>query len=61
MGPIHLGMILTVNLAIGQVTPPVGVTLLVAAEVTGESLKGIARAVLPFVALLLVTFAPPFL
>ena len=62
--PIHLGIVLTVNLAIGQITPPVGVNLLVAGGVTGEPLKGVVRAVLPFVAaecaaLLLITFLPP--
>jgi C4-dicarboxylate transporter DctM subunit len=61
--PIHLGAILTVNLAIGQITPPVGVNLLVAGGVTGEPLKGVSRGVLPFiaaecVALLVVTFVP---
>jgi C4-dicarboxylate transporter DctM subunit len=62
--PVHFGTILTVNLAIGQVTPPVGVNLLVASGITGESLKGVARAAIPFVAaegvaLLIVTFCPP--
>lgn len=61
---VHLGVILTVNLAIGQITPPVGVNLLVASGVTGESLKGVARAAVPFVAaevaaLFIVTFWPP--
>jgi C4-dicarboxylate transporter DctM subunit len=47
--PVHLGIILTVNLAIGQITPPVGVNLFVAASVAQEKLGPIFRAVWPFV------------
>lgn len=61
--PVHFGIIATVNLAIGQVTPPVGVNLVSAAGVSGEGLGRIARCAAPFilaecVALLLITFIP---
>jgi len=61
--PIHFGIIVTINLAIGQITPPVGVNLFVAARVGQVPLGQLSRAVLPIiaaelVALLLVTFVP---
>lgn len=60
---VHLGVIMTVNLAIGQVTPPVGVNLYVSAGVTGCSMNRITRETLPFVAagllaLLAITYLP---
>lgn len=61
--PIHLGIITVVNLGIGLITPPVGLTLLLSAEIAGiSSLKAI-RAVTPFYAvaivfLLLITYVP---
>ncbi len=60
---VHLGVILTVNLAIGQVTPPVGVNLYVAAGVTGCDVPRISRETLPFVgagllALMVITYCP---
>ena len=61
--PIAFGVLMTVNLAIGQVTPPVGVNLYVAAPMAGINLKEISKAVVPFViasliALLLITYIP---
>lgn len=61
--PIAFGVVMTVNLAIGQVTPPVGVNLYVAAPIAGISLKEISRSVVPFmlasvVVLLLITYFP---
>ncbi len=61
--PVHFGIILTVNLAIGQITPPVGVNLLVASTLSGSSIRRISRAALPLIAaegivLLLVTYFP---
>ena len=61
--PIALGVVMTMNLAIGQVTPPVGVNLYVACGVSKVSLKEISVAVLPFVlasivVLLLITYIP---
>ena len=61
--PVVLGVIMTVNLAIGMVTPPVGVNLYVACGISKISLKEISVNVIPFViasvvALLLVTYIP---
>jgi len=63
--PIWFGVVMTVNLAIGQVTPPVAVNLYVAANLARISLERISRAVIPFVlamlGALLVTIYLPFL
>ena len=61
--PVHFGIILTVNLAIGQITPPVGINLFVASSLSKTPMSRLSRAVLPFVmtelaALLVVTFLP---
>lgn len=61
--PIAFGIVMTVNLAIGQVTPPVGVNLYVAAPIAGISLKDISKSVVPFliasiIVLLLITYIP---
>lgn len=46
---IHLGIVMVVNLAIGQVTPPVGVNLFVASSTTGLEVSQVARAAFKFV------------
>jgi tripartite ATP-independent transporter DctM subunit len=61
--PIWFGVVMTVNLAIGQVTPPVAVNLYVAANLAKISLERISRAVIPFVlamlgALLITIYLP---
>lgn len=48
--PIHFGVIMTVNLAIGMFTPPFGLNIFVAQSVLGVSAGDIYRGVLPFVA-----------
>ncbi len=60
---VHLGCIMVMNLAIGLVTPPVGVNLYVGCGISQISLKQISKAVLPFVgaailALLMTTYIP---
>lgn len=60
---VHLGCIMVMNLAIGLVTPPVGVNLYVGCGIAKISLKEISVAVLPFVgasilALLITTYIP---
>jgi C4-dicarboxylate transporter, DctM subunit len=47
--PVWIGVMLTVNIAIGQVTPPVAVNLYVAANIARLSFEEICRAVWPFV------------
>jgi C4-dicarboxylate transporter, DctM subunit len=50
--PVHFGIIIVVGLAIGMITPPVAINLYVASSVTGLGLERIARAVLPYLAVL---------
>ena len=61
---LHFGIIMVVNLEIGYLTPPLGLNLIVAMSVFKEDFWTICRAVLPFVALmliglLLISFYPP--
>jgi len=52
--PVHLGIIMVVNLEIGMVTPPVGLNLFVTTGITGMSIMQVARAALPWTTVLLV-------
>jgi C4-dicarboxylate transporter DctM subunit len=52
--PIHLGVIMVVNMEIGMITPPVGLNLFVASGITGMSLWDVVRAAMPWCAILLV-------
>ncbi|NND36379.1 MAG: TRAP transporter large permease [Gammaproteobacteria bacterium] len=52
--PVHFGIITVVNLEIGYLTPPLGLNLIVAMTVFREEFWTICRAVLPFLALMLV-------
>ncbi len=52
--PIHLGIIMVVNMEIGMITPPVGLNLFVTAGITGENLQWAIKAALPWLSLLLV-------
>jgi len=54
MDPIQFGIIITVNLAIGFITPPYGINLFVASAISGESIEGISKQILPFVLAMLV-------
>ncbi len=63
VNPIHLGIIMIMNLEIGMVTPPLGLNLFVASGLTGMSVMRIAKAALPsalvlLLALLIVTYVP---
>ncbi len=51
--PVHLGIIMVVNLEIGMVTPPIGLNLFVTAGITKMSIMGVARAALPWTLVLL--------
>ncbi|NGN98658.1 TRAP transporter large permease subunit [Grimontia sp. S25] len=51
--PIHLGIIMVVNMEIGMLTPPVGLNLFVTAGITGESMGWAIKAALPWLGLLL--------
>ncbi|PKO31035.1 MAG: C4-dicarboxylate ABC transporter permease [Betaproteobacteria bacterium HGW-Betaproteobacteria-9] len=52
--PIHLGVIMVVNMEIGMVTPPVGLNLFVTSGVTGMNLVQVTRAALPWLFVLLI-------
>ena len=51
--PIHLGVVMTVNLEIGLLTPPVGSNRIIAMTAFSEPFGVIVRGVLPFIALML--------
>jgi C4-dicarboxylate transporter DctM subunit len=60
---MHFGLIMTVNLAIGYCTPPMGVSLYITGAIANRDLIYVSKAVLPFIAiqifvLLLITFFP---
>jgi len=61
--PIHLGIIMVVNMEIGMITPPVGLNLFVTAGVAKLSILNVVKAALPFVGILfifliMVTYIP---
>jgi C4-dicarboxylate transporter DctM subunit len=61
--PIVFGVFMTVNLAIGMITPPVGLDIFMASNVGGISLKEVSLKVIPFLiasiaALVLITLVP---
>jgi C4-dicarboxylate transporter DctM subunit len=55
--PIHLGVIMVVNMEIGMVTPPVGLNLFVTSGITGMSIVQVTKAALPWLMVLLVFLA----
>jgi C4-dicarboxylate transporter DctM subunit len=52
--PIHLGIIMVVNMEIGMITPPVGLNLFVTSGITGMNLVQVTKAALPWLMILLV-------
>lgn len=61
--PIHLGIIMVVNMEIGMITPPVGLNLFVTSGVAGMPMMRVVKAALPFLAvlfvfLIMVTYIP---
>ena len=61
--PIHFGMIVSINLVIGMITPPVGYVLYTIAPIARMSIEEISWAVLPFLAieivvLFVITYVP---
>ena len=61
--PIHLGIIMVVNMEIGMITPPVGLNLFVTSGVAGMPMWDVVKAALPwlgilFVFLIMVTYIP---
>ncbi|MBS8271007.1 C4-dicarboxylate ABC transporter permease [Halomonas litopenaei] len=65
MSPVHFGVVMIVNLAIGFVTPPLGANLFMASQVGQVEIEKLSRAVIGFIfamiiALLIITFVPWF-
>jgi tripartite ATP-independent transporter DctM subunit len=61
--PVHFGLIITLNLMIGLLHPPLGMVLFVLSRVAGLSVERTTRAILPwlvplFIALIVITFVP---
>ena len=61
--PIHLGIIMVVNMEIGMITPPVGLNLFVTSGVANMPMWAVVKAALPFTAvlfvfLIMVTYIP---
>jgi len=54
---MHFGLILTVNLAIGYCTPPVGVSLYIAGAIVNKDVIYVSKAVVPFLAIQLAVLA----
>jgi len=66
VNPIQFGVLMVVNLAIGMLTPPVGICLFVSCGISGLPLGQVGRAVMPFVfvavlALLIACYWPPLI
>jgi tripartite ATP-independent transporter DctM subunit len=60
---VHFGLVVTVNLMIGLITPPYGLLLFIMGNITGQSIKAIVKETLPFLAvmigaLLFITYVP---
>lgn len=63
VSPLHFGIIMVVNLAIGFITPPVGVNLFVASGISKAKLSELSKSVIPMillmiVVLLIITYIP---
>lgn len=63
MDLVQLGIIMTLNLAIGLFTPPVGTVLYISAAIAGSKIEEVSKALIPFflitfIVLLLVSFVP---
>ena len=61
--PLHMGVVITLNLMIGLITPPVGESLFMVSQVGGIKLEKVYKAILPFLiplvtVLLLITYIP---
>lgn len=64
LNPVHFGIIMVVNLAIGFITPPLGINLFVASRVGASPLETVTKGIIPFIlvmiaCLLLITYIAP--
>ncbi|MCF6094840.1 TRAP transporter large permease [Microaerobacter geothermalis] len=51
---VHFGIIMTVNLAIGMITPPVGINLFVGSNIAGIKMEPLVQAIIPFILIMIV-------
>lgn len=63
LSPIHLGIVMVLNLGIGLLTPPVGSTLFIGSAISGVKIETLAKKMIPFyitmgIALLILTYFP---
>lgn len=63
LSPIHLGIVMVLNLGIGLLTPPVGSTLFIGSAISGRKIETLAKKMIPFyivmaVALIILTYFP---
>jgi tripartite ATP-independent transporter DctM subunit len=61
--PVHFGIIVSINLTIGLITPPVGTALFIATSIGGIRMETLARTLIPFIfvaylMLLIITYVP---
>ncbi len=64
MDPVQMGVVVVTNLAIGMLTPPLGICLIVSAGISRDSIAGVSRAIMPFLLmaiadLMILTFWSP--
>ncbi|MFD1039411.1 TRAP transporter large permease [Virgibacillus byunsanensis] len=52
--PIHFGIIMIINLALGMCTPPVGIGLFVASQISNSPIEKITKAIIPFLAIVVI-------
>lgn len=62
--PVHFAIIMSVNLTVGLVTPPMGLVLFVASSISGVRVEALAKTILPFLAveilvIFMITYIPP--
>jgi len=63
--PLHFGLIMTVNLAIGYCTPPMGVSLFITGSIANRGIVEVSKSVMPFLliqilVLMIITYLPDF-
>ena len=63
LSPIHLGVVMVLNLGIGLLTPPVGSTLFIGSAISGIKIEKLAKSMIPFyivmgIALIILTYFP---
>lgn len=63
ISPVHFGIVMVINLVIGQLTPPLGVLMYVVCGISGTSISQFIHAIKPFlialiIALLVITYIP---